>query len=183
VYVLLNEIKQGSARISEIVGALKSYSYLGQAPIQLINVHEGIDNTLVILRNKLKTGVTVVREYDSNLPPISAYGSELNQVWTNILDNAWDAMSGNGMITIRTKRDGANIAVEIEDNGPGIPREIQTRIFDPFFTTKEPGKGTGLGLSTSYSIVVEKHNGTITVTSEPGKTCFRVTLPVEPPKS
>ncbi len=183
VYTLLNEINQGSGRISEIVGALKNYSYLGQAPVQLIDVHEGIDNTLVILRNKLKVGINVVRNYAKDLPRISAYASELNQVWTNILDNAADAMKGKGEIRINTSKNGANVVVEIEDNGPGIPKEIQTRIFDPFFTTKEPGKGTGLGLSTSYGIITDKHKGKISVASKPGSTRFTITLPVEPPKA
>ena len=182
VYTLLNEIKQGSARISEIVGALKGYSYLGQAPVQLLDIHEGIDNTLVILRNKLKKGVKVHRQYDTTIPHINAYGSELNQVWTNIIDNAVDAMAGSGEITIRTSASDGHVMVEIEDNGPGIPDEIQNRIFDPFFTTKEPGKGTGLGLSTSYSIIVEKHSGTMSVESKPGKTKFRFALPIDPPK-
>ena len=177
-YNLMNEITQSSARISEIVGAMRSYSYLGKAPVQFINIHEGIDNTLIILRNKLKNGITVSREYAENLPLINAYGSELNQVWTNILANASEAISGKGQITIRTTKDRSNVIVEIEDNGPGIPPEIQSRIFDPFFTTKEPGKGTGLGLSTSYSIVCERHNGNISVISKPGKTCFTITLPL-----
>ena len=179
VYSLLNEIKQGSARISEIVGALRSYSYLDQAPVQFINVYEGIDNTLVILRHKLKSGISVIRDYGNDLPLICAYGSELNQVWTNILDNAVDAMNGQGEIKIHSIKDGNNVIVEIEDNGPGIPEDIQSRIFDPFFTTKEPGKGTGLGLSTSYNIIVEKHKGKISVNSHPGKTCFKVILPIQ----
>jgi signal transduction histidine kinase len=181
VYALLYEIGNGSARISEIVGALRSYSYLGQAPVQYIDVHEGIDNTLVILRSKLKTGVTVAREYASELPRIPAYGSELNQVWTNLIDNAVDAMAGKGQIVIRTRRDGEYIAVDVEDNGSGIPPDAQSRVFDPFFTTKAPGKGTGLGLSTSYSIVTEKHGGRISVDSRPGCTRFRVHLPLAAP--
>lgn len=179
VYALLNEIGQGSARISEIVGALKSYSYLGQAPIQSVNVHEGLDNTLIILRNKLKKGITVHRRYATDLPSIMAYGSELNQVWTNLLDNAADAMNGKGEITIRTRREGPWAVVEINDNGPGISPEILPRIFDPFFTTKEPGKGTGLGLSTSYGIITEKHKGAFSVRSVPGETCFVVKLPIQ----
>lgn len=175
---LINEINQSSKRISEIVGAMKGYSYLGQAPEQFINIHEGIDNTLIILGNKLKDGINVVREYAEDIPLINAYGSELNQVWTNIISNAYDAMKGKGQIKIRTMKDGSNVKVEIEDNGPGIPEEIQSRIFDPFFTTKEPGKGTGLGLSTSYSTVCERHKGKISVTSLPGKTSFTVTLPI-----
>jgi signal transduction histidine kinase len=179
VYTLLNEIGQGSGRISEIVGALKNYSYLGQAPVQNINLHEGLDNTLVILRNKIKQGINITREYGSDVPMIFAYGSELNQVWTNILDNAIDAMKGKGEIVIRTHREKDNAVVEIEDNGPGIPKEIQSRIFDPFFTTKEPGKGTGLGLATTYGIITEKHRGKISVESHPGMTKFTVKLPIE----
>jgi signal transduction histidine kinase len=179
VYTLLNEIGQGSSRISEIVGALKNYSYLGQAPVQTVNLHEGIDNTLVILRNKMKQGINVTREYADDVPPIFAYGSELNQAWTNLLDNAVDAMKGKGDIIIRTYKQKDNAIVEIEDNGPGIPKEIQSRIFDPFFTTKEPGKGTGLGLATTYGIITEKHRGEISVESRPGMTKFTVKLPIK----
>ncbi len=176
---LLHEVGQSSMRISEIVGALKSYSFLGQAPIQRIDIHEGIDNTLIILRGKLERGVTVRREYGNDVPPITAFGSELNQVWTNLLDNAIDAMDGHGMITVRTKRNGDHIAVEIEDDGPGIPAEIQACIFDPFFTTKAPGKGSGLGLATCFSIVSKKHHGEMVLTSRPGMTRFTVKLPIE----
>jgi signal transduction histidine kinase len=178
VFSLMYEIAEGSSRISEIVVAMKGYSYLGQAPVQNVDVHEGLDNTLVILRNKLKLGITVNRDYAEDLPAITAYGSELNQVWTNILDNAADAMQGKGEITIRTKRIGDFVAVEIEDNGPGIPDAVQSQIFDPFFTTKPPGKGTGLGLATTYGIVTEKHKGTISVNSRPGSTVFQVRLPI-----
>jgi signal transduction histidine kinase len=179
VYSLLYDIGEGSSRISEIVVALKNYSYLDQAPVQNVKIHEGIDNTLIILRNKIKEGVTVHRAYAPDLPLITAYGSELNQVWTNILDNAIEAMKGKGEITIRTRRDGASVAIEIEDSGPGIPLEIQPRVFDPFFTTKPPGKGTGLGLSTSYGIVTEKHKGMIQLNSKPGCTVFTVRLPID----
>lgn len=175
---LLREIGQGAGRISEIVKALKSYSYLDQAPIQSVDIHEGLNNTLVILRHKLKQGVEVKRNYAENLPHIEGYGSELNQVWTNILDNAIDALGGEGVIAISTHQERNNIVVEIEDNGPGIPKEIQSRIFDAFFTTKPPGKGTGLGLNISYNIVVDKHRGDIRLFSEPGSTCFQVWLPL-----
>ena len=178
MHSLLHEINEGSSRISEIVVALKNYSFLGQAPVQQVDIHEGINNTLVILRSKLKMGIRVQCEYAADLPKIVAYGSELNQVWTNILDNAIDALKGEGQITIRTKRENSGIAVEIEDNGPGIPTEIQSRIFDPFFTTKQPGKGTGLGLSTSYGIVTEKHGGQLLVESRPGCTKFIIKLPI-----
>lgn len=179
VYTLLYEIGQGASRVAEVVGALKSYSYLGEAPVQTVDLHEGLDNTLVILRNKLKAGITVRRDYGADVPPVPAYGSELNQVWTNLLDNAADAMGGRGEITIRTRRDDGWAVVEIEDNGPGIPEEIQPKIFDPFFTTKAPGKGTGLGLSTSYTIVTQKHQGELRVVSQPGFTRFTVKLPTE----
>jgi signal transduction histidine kinase len=180
IYSLVEEINQGSSRVSEIVKALKAYSYLDQAPIQSVDLHEGLDNTLIILRAKLRPGVIVHREYDPDLPRIEAYGSELNQVWTNLLDNAIDAMNGVGDLTLRTRHDGESVFVEVEDSGPGILPAIQANIFDPFFTTKEPGKGTGLGLNISHNIVVQKHRGTITVDSHPGKTRFEVRLPTRP---
>ena len=181
VYRLLHEISQGSSRISEIVAAMKGYSYVGQAPLRMINIHEGLDNTLVILRSKLKQGISVKREYEEEIPKICAFGSELNQVWTNILDNAADAMGGKGEIMIRTSTKDGWACVEIEDNGPGIPADVQARIFDPFFTTKAPGQGTGLGLSTTYSIVRDKHKGDISITSKPGKTVFTVKLLIDNP--
>jgi signal transduction histidine kinase len=177
VHNVLNEIGQGAGRISDIVKALKSYSYLDQAPIQSVDVHEGLDNTLLILRSKVQD-ISIVRDYDENLPEIQAYGSELNQVWTNMIDNASDALDGKGQITLRTRREGDNIIVEIEDNGTGIPVDVQPRVFDSFFTTKEPGKGTGLGLDISYNIVVQKHRGDIKLSSEPGRTTFKVILPL-----
>jgi signal transduction histidine kinase len=178
VHTLLHELQEGGGRISEIVKSLKTYSYLDQAPVQTINLTEGINSTLVILRNKLREGIRVQTEYEPALPPIEAYGSELNQVWTNILDNAIDALDGQGLITIRARREGESwVIVEIEDNGPGIPAEIQGKVFDTFFTTKEPGRGTGLGLDISYKIVL-KHKGDIKLTSTPGQTCFQVWLPI-----
>jgi signal transduction histidine kinase len=178
VYSLVVEISQGAGRISDIVKALKSYSYLDQAPIQEVDIHEGLDNTLIILRSKTKEGIHIVREYASDLPRISAYGSELNQVWTNLIDNAIDAMGGDGQITIRTRRADNDVVVGIEDEGPGIPQEIQPKIFDPFFTTKGPGRGTGLGLNITYNIIVEKHRGAINVDSRPGRTVFQIRLPI-----
>jgi signal transduction histidine kinase/predicted CoA-binding protein len=180
----LTEIAQGAGRIAEIVKALKGYAYLDQAPVQEVDVHEGIDSTLVILRHKLKAGIRVVRQFAPDLPRISAWGSELNQVWTNILDNAADALAdrvkdGTAEITIRTRREGDFIAVDIHDNGPGIPTDIQGRIFDAFFTTKPPGKGTGLGLDISYRIVVQRHRGDLRVSSRPGDTTFTVRLPID----
>ncbi len=183
VYNLFAELRQGAERISGIVMALKTYSYLDQAPVQDVNIHKGLDDTLLILNHKLKKGLSVRREYADDLPNIVGYGSELNQVFTNIIDNAADALSNKlpteALITLRTRQiDPDWIVVEIEDNGPGIPPEIQGRIFDPFFTTKPPGVGTGLGLDISYNIVVNKHRGDIKVESEPGHTVFQIWLPV-----
>jgi signal transduction histidine kinase len=175
---LIAEIGQAAGRISEIVKALKSYSYLDQAPIQQIDLIEGIENTLVILRHKLKAGIRIQRDYAKDLPRIEAYGSELNQVWTNLLDNAADALDGKGQIAIRARQDGDMVVVDIEDDGPGIPENLQGRVFDAFFTTKPPGKGTGLGLNISYDIVVNKHRGDIHLESRPGKTRFEVRVPV-----
>ncbi|MFZ0544219.1 MAG: ATP-binding protein [Candidatus Promineifilaceae bacterium] len=178
VYSLVVEIGQGAGRISDIVKALKSYSYLDQAPIQEVDIHQGLDNTLIILRSKTKEGIHVVRDYAADLPRITAYGSELNQVWTNLIDNAIDAMDGKGQLTIRTRRGDNEVIVEIEDEGSGIPEGIQPRIFDPFFTTKDPGKGTGLGLNITYNIIVEKHRGSINLDSKPGRTVFQIHLPI-----
>jgi signal transduction histidine kinase len=178
VHALLDEVSKSAERISEIVKAVKSYSYLDQAPIQQVDVHEGLENTLVILRHKLKQGVQVTRLYAPNLPHIEAYGSQLNQVWTNIIDNAIDAMESKGLLTIRTYQNGDAVIVEITDSGPGIPDTIKARIFEPFFTTKPPGVGTGLGLHVSYNII-EKHHGQIQIDSKPGATTFRVTLPIQ----
>ena len=178
VYSLLTEISQSAGRISEIVGALKAYSYLDQAPAQAVNIHEGLDNTLLVLAHKLKSGISVRKEYAPGLPSIQANGSELNQVWTNIINNAADALGGQGVVTIRTRQDDGWVVIEIEDDGPGIPAEIQSRIFEPFFTTKPSGLGIGLGLDICRNIIVEKHQGYMNVFSEPGKTCFEVRLPV-----
>jgi signal transduction histidine kinase len=179
IYSLLEEIGQGAGRISEIVRALKGYTYLDQAPIQTVDIHDGLDSTLVILRSKLKQGITVLREYDEGLPHIQARGSELNQVWTNLIDNAIGAVNGGGKITLRTRSDDRWVVVEIEDNGVGIPEENLPNLFDPFFTTKPPGEGTGLGLNISHNIIVQRHQGRIDVTSQPGKTRFEVRLPLD----
>jgi signal transduction histidine kinase len=178
VLALAREIEEATRRISEIVKALKTYSFVGQAPVRSVDVVDGIENTLVMLRNKLKDGVTVRRDYAEHLPGVDAYGAELNQVWTNLIDNAVDAMGGKGTIVVRVRGDGDSVVVEIEDDGPGMPAGVRQRIFDPFFTTKDPGKGTGLGLSTSRNIVVKKHGGTIEVESRPGSTRFIVRLPI-----
>jgi signal transduction histidine kinase len=179
VYGLLEEVGKSAEAISEIVKAVKTYSYLDQAPIQEVDVEESLENTLVILRPKIKQGISIVRDYADDVPCIEAYGSELNQVWTNIIDNAIDAVRGQGELVLRTyAKDDDVIVVEITDNGPGIPPEIQPRIFEPFFTTKAPGVGTGLGLHIAYNIVVHKHHGQLQVASKPGETRFRVTLPI-----
>ncbi len=172
------EIGQAAGRISELVRALKGYSYLDQGPVQPVDLHQGLEDTLMILRGKINQGISVRREYAEDLPRIQGYGSELNQVWTNLIDNALDAVDGAGEIVLRTRREGDRVVVEVNDNGPGIPEEIQGRVFDQFFTTKDPGKGTGLGLDISYRIVVDKHRGDIRLSSQPGNTRFEVWLPV-----
>jgi signal transduction histidine kinase len=175
---LVGEIRNSAGRISELVGAMKDYSHLDKAPFEEIDIHDGLESTLIILGHKLKKGVRVVREFDRTLPGICAQAGELNQVWTNIIDNAIDAMNGQGTLTIRTSRDGDCALVEIADTGPGIPPDLQRRIFEPFFTTKDVGQGTGLGLDISYRIVVRRHHGDLRVKSEPGDTRFRVWLPI-----
>jgi signal transduction histidine kinase len=175
---VLNEIEHCSERISHLVQAIKDYSFMDRAPLQEVDVHQGLESTLTILSHKLKQGVVVNREYDAELPRINAYGGALNQVWTNLIDNAIDAMQGQGKIWVRTWREHDHISVEIADNGPGIPPAIQPRIFEPFFTTKGVGQGTGLGLDMTYRIVVGKHNGDISFISSPGDTRFRVRLPI-----
>ena len=176
---LLAEIEQGTGRITEIVKSLKSYSYQDSDSIQLINIHEGLNDTLVMLRSQLKTGITVEQQYDETLPQIEARGNELNQVWTNIIDNAITAMEGKGTLKVKTYRQDDWIVVQISDTGHGIPKEVKERIFDPFFTTKAPGEGTGLGLNISHNIIVEEHQGEFNVVSKPGETCFEVKLPIK----
>ncbi len=176
---LLEEVVKSAEVISEIVKAVKTYSYLDQAPIQEVDIRESLENTLVILRPKIKAGISITRDYVDDVPRIEAYGSELNQVWTNIINNAIEAMQGQGELILRTYTEDGDVAVEIIDNGPGIPPEVQPRIFEPFFTTKAPGDGTGLGLHIAYNIVVHKHHGQVQVASKPGKTHFRVVLPVQ----
>jgi signal transduction histidine kinase len=178
---LLGEMSLSASRISEIVKAVKTYSFLDRSPVQDVDVRDGLENTLVILRQKL-TGVNVVRDYDPELPTIEAYGSQLNQVWTNIIDNALFAMKGHGTLTLRTRLVDDRVIVQVCDTGPGIPDEVQTRIFEPFFTTKGAGVGTGLGLHISHNIVVQQHHGQIRVDSQPGSTCFAVMLPIRAPE-
>jgi signal transduction histidine kinase len=178
---LTREIEASTCRIAELVRAVKEYSYMDQMPEQEIDIHQGLDSTLTMLKFRLKKGVKVTREYDRTIPRIFAHGSELNQVWTNLIDNAVDAMSGKGELRIRTARELDYLLVEIADNGPGIPEDVKDHIFEPFFTTKGVGAGTGLGLDTVYRIV-RSHHGEITVDSKPGETCFQIRLPVQPPK-
>jgi signal transduction histidine kinase len=175
---LASEIKTATTRISELVGAIKEYSYMDQANVQELDVHKGLDNTLLILKYKLKKkDITVTREYAESLPLIKAYGSELNQVWTNLIVNAVEAMSLGGKLKVRTKREPTDILVEIRDNGAGIPAAARSRIFEPFFTTKPVGEGTGLGLDT-VARIVRKHRGNVRFESKPGDTCFQVRLPI-----
>jgi signal transduction histidine kinase len=175
---LLSEVGQTTERLSQIVQAMKSYTYLDQAPLLEVDVHEGLENTLVIMQHKLKHGISIKREYSPGLPRIEAYASELNQVWTNIIDNAIDAMNGKGEIKLKTYAEDSYVVVEIEDNGPGIPEQIRSRIFEPFFTTKAPGKGTGLGLHISHDIIANRHHGQLLVESQPGRTRFKALLPI-----
>jgi signal transduction histidine kinase len=174
---LISDIQHSTSRISELVGAIKEYSFMDEAPRQEVDIAKGIEGTLVIMSYKLKNGINIVRNYDPDLPRIDSFGSELNQVWTNLIDNAADAMEGKGELRIRTAREGDEILVEFIDTGSGIAPEIQTRIFDPFFTTKPMGEGTGLGLDTVYRIV-RKHRGNVSFVSQPGNTCFRIRLPI-----
>jgi signal transduction histidine kinase len=179
---LLREIQHASSRISELVGAVKSYSHMDRLASREVDVHAGLDSTLVMLGHKLKKGdVEVVRDYERDLPHVCGHVGELNQVWTNLLDNAIDAVGGRGRITIRTASENGRILVEVSDDGPGIPEDVKERIFEPFYTTKDVGEGTGLGLDISYRVVVEDHKGDIRVLSEPGDTRFQVRLPVEGP--
>jgi signal transduction histidine kinase len=182
IYGLVREIDNSTRRISDLVRAIKEYSYMDQAPIQDVDIHRGLDNTLLIFGSRLKGGMKLVRDYAPDLPQVCAYGGELNQVWTNLIDNALDAMGTQGELRVRTTRDLDGILVEIGDTGPGIPEEIQARIFDPFFTTKGVGDGTGLGLDTVCRII-RNHHGTINVESKPGDTRFQVRLPLTQPRT
>lgn len=174
---LLNEIESSTSRISDLVKAIKEYTYMDQSPVQNVDVVKSLETTLTILNHKLKRGVTVERDYQPVPLLVNSFGSELNQVWTNLIDNAIDAMSGQGALRIRTYRDDSCVVVEIADNGPGISPEVEAHIFEPFFTTKGVGEGTGLGLDTVQRIV-RKHKGNIQVNSKPGDTRFSVWLPL-----
>ncbi|WP_369154606.1 ATP-binding protein [Streptomyces sp. R02] len=184
--LLMDEIQDSAARISHLVDAAKQYSQLDRAPFQVADVHELLDSTLLMLSGKLGKGIRVVKEYDRTLPRVPAYPAELNQVWTNLVDNAVAAMreaDGEGTLTVRTARHDDRLLVEFGDTGPGIPAEIRDRVFDPFFTTKPVGEGTGLGLDISWRIVVNKHHGALRFESEPGDTRFQVLLPLTAPAS
>ena len=174
-----DELENSTARISDLVKAIKEYSYMDQAAMQEVDLTKSLETTLTIMHHKLKRGITVTREYASDVPKVMAYGSELNQVWTNLIDNAADAMKESGKLSIRTALDNEYVLVEIRDTGPGIPDEIQSRIFDPFFTTKGVGDGTGLGLDIAYRII-KKIKGLIAVKSVPGDTRFEVRIPIKP---
>jgi signal transduction histidine kinase len=176
--LLMNEIEDATTRVSTLVGAAKQYSQLDRAPFQVVDVHDLLSSTLLMMSAKLQ-GITLVKDYDKTLPKIPAYAAELNQVWTNLIENAAQALDGAGTLTIRTARDEDRVLVEIGDTGPGIPRDIQKRIFEPFFTTKPVGVGTGLGLDIAWRIVVNKHHGDLRVESVPGNTRFQVRLPIQ----
>ncbi|MFG2636513.1 ATP-binding protein [Streptomyces sp. NPDC048362] len=179
--LLMNEIEDSTTRISHLVDAAKQYSQLGRAPFREVDVHELLDSTLLMLSGKRGPGIRLVKEYDRTIPPVPAYPAELNQVWTNLIDNAVsaiDSAGGEGTLTVRTALDHDLVLVEFRDTGPGVPPEIKGRIFDPFFTTKPVGEGTGLGLDISWRIVVNKHHGTLRVESVPGDTRFQVLLPL-----
>jgi signal transduction histidine kinase len=176
--LLMNDIQDATDRISTLVGASRQYSQLDRAPFQRVDIHDLLNSTLLMLSRKIGDGITLVKDYDRTLPPVQVYAAELNQVWTNLIDNAVQAMAGSGTLTIRTSRAEDQIQIEIGDTGPGIPDEIKARIFEPFFTTKEVGEGTGLGLDISWRIVVNKHHGDLSVESTPGDTRFRVRIPL-----
>jgi signal transduction histidine kinase len=178
VAALLGEMKASTRRISELVAAVRSYSQMDRAPMQAIDVTEGLESTLVMLGHKLRDGVTVVRDYGAGVPRIEAYPGELNQVWTNLIDNAVDAMDGAGILRLATRAEGTSVVVEVGDTGPGMPPEVAARAFDAFYTTKDVGSGIGLGLDIARRIVVERHGGAIAIDPRPGGTVLRVTLPV-----
>lgn len=180
---LLVEIADSTGRISGLVDAAKQYSQMDRTPHRPTDLHAGLDATLVMLGGRIPPGVTVVKDYDRGLPEVPAYAGELNQVWTNLVVNALDAMAGEGTLTVRTAREGGCALVEIADTGPGIPPELRSRVFEPFFTTKPVGQGTGLGLDVSWRVVVKRHGGDLRVTSSPGDTRFRVLLPLTEPST
>lgn len=176
---LASELESASCRISDLVKAMKQYTYMDQAQFQEIDIHDGLDSTLKIFSHRTKNGVEVHRDYDRSIPKIHAYAGELNQLWTNLIDNALDAMGGAGVLSVITRSRGHEVTVTIADTGAGIPDEIRDRIFEPFVTSKPAGKGTGLGLEIAHRVVVNRHQGRIKVDSKPGDTRFTVTLPVQ----
>ncbi|MGH3876221.1 MAG: ATP-binding protein [Actinophytocola sp.] len=178
---LLSEIKDSTTRISKLVNAAKMYSQLDRSPHQETDLHEGLKATLIMMAGKIPPGVRVVKDFDRTLPRVPAYPAELNQVWTNLIDNALDAMGDVGTLTIRTGRDGDSALVEVVDTGPGVPEELRRRVFEPFFTTKGVGRGTGLGLDVSWRVITNRHGGDLQVYSEPGDTRFQVRLPLHAP--
>jgi signal transduction histidine kinase len=178
---LIGEIENSTKRISDLVRAIKEYSYMDQAAMQEVDLHQGLENTLTILHHRLKNGIRVLRTYDENLPRICAFGGELNQIWTNLISNAIEAMQGKGELRVRTARELDRVLVEIGDSGPGIPPDVLPHIYEPFFTTKRVGEGTGLGLDTVCRII-RNHHGEIRVSSQPGDTRFQVYLPIAQPK-
>jgi signal transduction histidine kinase len=181
---LLEEVAEAAGRITALIGAAKQYSQMDRGPLQEVDVHDGLESTLTMLKHKLEMGIEVVRDYDRSLPRLPAYAGELNQVWTNLIDNAVDAMEGmdgRGRLTVRTARDGDRVLVEIGDNGPGIPEPAAPHVLEPFYTTKPVGKGTGLGLDICWRIVVQRHHGDLRFTSSPGDTRFQVLLPLVQP--
>jgi signal transduction histidine kinase len=174
---LLVEVREATGRVSELVGAVRSYTQMDRASMQPVDVTEGIESTLVMLGHKLRDGVTVARDYEADLPRIEAYPGELNQVWTNLIDNAVDAMDGEGTLRVTAAADDDAVSVEIGDTGSGMAPDVAARAFDAFYTTKEVGKGTGLGLDIARRIVVERHGGTIDIDRRDGETVLRVRLP------
>jgi signal transduction histidine kinase len=180
---LMSDIEDATSRVSSLVSAAKQYSQMDRAAHQWIDVHTGLDSTLVMLNHKIGKGVKVVKDYDRSLPQVPAQPAELNQVWTNLIDNAVQAMNGAGTLTIRTYREDDHVIVSVGDTGPGVPENLRKRVFEPFFTTKPVGEGTGLGLDISYRIVVNRHGGDIRVVSQPGDTKFLVRLPLTEPPS
>ena len=181
---LLDEMKELTRRISELVAAIKSYSQMDRASVQQVDVTDGIESALVMVGHKLRgDGVTVVREYAADVPRIGAYPGELNQVWASLIDNALDAMAGAGVLRLATRAEPDGVLIEVGDTGPGMPPEVAARAFDPFYTTKEAAQSTGLGLDIARRTVVERHGGSITIESQPGDTVLRVRLPLRQPLS
>ena len=179
---LVSDLRESTERMSSLIGAVKAYAYMDRGGVVQADIHEGLETTLKVMGHKLKhTEIALERDYDRTLPPLTIYGSELNQVWTNLLDNAIDALGSTGTITLHTRRDGGCIVVDIADTGPGIPAEARSHVFEPFYTTKDVGKGTGLGLDTARRIVEERHNGSLTFDTSENGTTFHIWLPLQPP--